>query len=256
VHQLIGGEVRWAAPGGTPRRLRVDSDLPWGEGRVVLTVAETDSQPWTLAVRRPAWATRPRVATSFRAEAGEAGDRGEAGRATEADEAGGATEDDGYLRLTRVWSAGDRITLELGAEVTLVTADERVDACRGQVVVTRGPLVYCVEGLDLPAGARLDALAVRVPATPRLEPVPALGGALSILLDGAGAEPGDETGLPYRPLTGDGAAKQPAPEPAPLTVRAVPYFCWGNRGDTSMRVWIPRSHDGAGRRPEQERKTR
>jgi DUF1680 family protein len=23
-------------------------------------------------------------------------------------------------------------------------------------------------------------------------------------------------------------------------VRATPYYAWGNRGDTSMRVWVPR----------------
>jgi DUF1680 family protein len=24
-----------------------------------------------------------------------------------------------------------------------------------------------------------------------------------------------------------------------ITLKAVPYFAWGNRGDTDMSVWIP-----------------
>ena len=27
--------------------------------------------------------------------------------------------------------------------------------------------------------------------------------------------------------------------PRPITVKAVPYYAWGNRGDTDMSVWIP-----------------
>ena len=28
-------------------------------------------------------------------------------------------------------------------------------------------------------------------------------------------------------------------EPKPFELKLVPYFAWGNRGDTEMSVWIP-----------------
>ena len=29
------------------------------------------------------------------------------------------------------------------------------------------------------------------------------------------------------------------PQRTPVTITAIPYYTWGNRGETNMRVWIP-----------------
>ncbi|HXG39318.1 MAG TPA: hypothetical protein VNJ28_00110 [Candidatus Limnocylindrales bacterium] len=55
--------------------------------------------------------------------------------------------------------------------VRIVEADPRIDAVRGCLALERGPLVYCVEGADLPPGTELEEveLAVRsgdAPARP------------------------------------------------------------------------------------------
>jgi DUF1680 family protein len=49
-------------------------------------------------------------------------------------------------------------------------------------------------------------------------------------------QPVGTAGWPYR----DVATEDPAADGS-ATVRAVPYFAWGNRGPGGMRVWLPRA---------------
>src|SRR5579875_2104968 len=97
--------------------------------------------PAGLALRMPSWASDVMIILN--------------GRRCQLDPHG-----DGYLRLTRNWSAGDELTAEFAMPVRAVRADPRLDAVRGCVAFERGPLVYCVESPDLPGHARLDDLAI------------------------------------------------------------------------------------------------
>jgi uncharacterized protein len=93
--------------------------------------------------------------------------------------------------------------------------DPRVDAVRGCAAFERGPIVYCVESADLPAGVLLEDV--------RFDP------------DGAVAET-------TRPDLGDGVVGIDLPATvagAGMTVPAIPYLAWANRGDGGMRVWLP-----------------
>ena len=87
-----------------------------------------------------------------------------------------------------------------------------IDAVRGCVAVERGPLVYCVESTDQPAGTELDSVAAE-PTDALTEHVPGgvLGSAVAVEAVGASS--------------------------APLTF--IPYHAWGNRGLCTMRVWLP-----------------
>ncbi len=63
---------------------------------------------------------------------------------------------------------------------TAIRAHDRVDTVRGRVAITRGPLVYCLEQADLPAGVAHDDISLigmpvattdtvlDVPVTPRM----------------------------------------------------------------------------------------
>ncbi|GGL21377.1 hypothetical protein Sme01_74710 [Sphaerisporangium melleum] len=186
---------------------------PW-QGRVELTIDGEGSKGgarWTLALRVPGWCDAHTVSVD--------GARAE------------ATVRDGYLRLTRVWTPGTRVVLDLGMPVRQVSAHPRVDAVRGCVTLARGPLVYCVEQADLPAGAVLEDVRLD-PAAPitatRWADLPGI----PVVLEARGvlADAGED-------LYTAGAERERAG--APLTLTAVPYFLWGNRTEGPMRVWIP-----------------
>ena len=113
-------------------------------------------------------------------------------------------------------------------------ANPLVEETVNQVAIKCGPLVYCVESNDLPAGVRLRDVALSLLTPPeftaqretiinaevRTLSFPAL--ALSRAAWTAGEL--------YRETT--------AHPPRTITLKAVPYFAWGNRGDTDMSVWL------------------
>jgi DUF1680 family protein len=160
----------------------------------------TTAAPLTLSLRVPAWATDARL--------------------------DGERVDPGYARVRGDWSAGATVTLDLPMPARVVRPHPRIDAVRGCVVLARGPLVYCVEQADLPAGVTLEDV--------RIDP----------------AAPVEEGRLPGVPVTLTVAGVVESPGPAlypttvetrgePLAVTAIPYFLWGNRTPGAMRVWLP-----------------
>ena len=128
--------------------------------------------------------------------------------------------------------------------------------------------MYCLEQTDQPA--RLDELTV-LPGPPPAEravTLPGIGATIQVTAPGRHASPGPVAPLAAEPAPA--AAPAPAAEPAPatapalpapatapaapasaasplppgpddraVTLTAIPYFQWDNRGPGAMRVWIP-----------------
>ncbi|MFI5891851.1 glycoside hydrolase family 127 protein [Actinoplanes sp. NPDC051513] len=192
-------------------RLGVRTSYPWDE-RIDITVEAAGDGPWTLALRVPAWCQDARLTVN-----------GSLVRA-------GVQE--GYLRITRSWKAGDVVTLLLAMPARLVAAHPRVDAVRASAALTRGPVVYCLEHADLPAGVEFEDWELDASAPLSVgehELAPAIHASFR-------PRPESSDAL-YQPL-----AAHPAGETAgetAVTAPAIPYFLWANRAPGPMRVWIP-----------------
>ena len=123
----------------------------------------------------------------------------------------------------------------------LTAANPRIDAVRGCVALERGPIVYCVEEHDLPAGADLADVAVDTARDPvNSGPLTQLGGLPGVALTGVARNVDGWRRTEYRDLRELPAATIAAPTP----LLAVPYFAWGNRDRGGMRVWIPATDNG------------
>jgi hypothetical protein len=231
IHQYATGTVST----GT-LNLAVRCDYPWS-GRIAVTVTGARPGQRALRLRLPAWCQRADL------------------------ELNGVRVDprpvDGYLPLRRHWEPGDRVVLDLAMPPRLTWPHPRIDAVRGCVAIERGPLVYCLEGADLPAGTHLDDLSVdsaqpmRAVARPDL-----LGGVVTIRASARRGMVGEPPAWPYgaRDLTdgpdamvdagatGDsGATGRSGADDrgSPVAVTAIPYYAWDNRDRGMMRVWIP-----------------
>ena len=159
LHQYASSTIRTVVPGAGPVELAVETSYPWS-GSVAVEVGSSTDAEWTLSLRIPAWA---RAATVD----GEPVAAGE------------------YATLTRRWRAGDRVVLELDVSPRLTAPNPRIDAVRGCVALERGPIVYCVEQHDLPAGADLADVALDAAADPvDGGPVAQLGGLPGVSLAG------------------------------------------------------------------------
>ena len=66
-----------------------------------------------------------------------------------------------YLPIERQWAAGDVIRLRMEMPPQVLEANPRVADDTGRVALQRGPLVYCMEGIDQPNGVELADVALR-----------------------------------------------------------------------------------------------
>jgi DUF1680 family protein len=174
--------------------IEVSTGYPWN-GVVRVTVSQAGR--WTLSLRVPGWCTSAVLE--------------------------GAVLGDGYLHLTRDWTAGETVTLELGMDPRYVTAHPHVDAVRGCVALARGPIVYCLEQTDHP-GTVLEDI--------RLDPDLPVAAGDGVTLRTTGRAETPASSELYGSATPDSRGGE-------VAVTAVPYFTWGNRGGGAMRVWVP-----------------
>jgi DUF1680 family protein len=126
------------------------------------------------------------------------------------------------------------VALDLPMPVRLMEANPLVEETLNQLAVQRGPVVYCLESTDLPAGVRVSD--VRIPADLQLAARydGRLLGGIVVLEGQAEAGSGENwQGKLYRQV--QPAALKPVP------VKLIPYSVWQNRGPSEMSVWLPRA---------------
>src|SRR5262249_34883104 len=140
LHQHAAGSSAFDHGAGGEIRLDVETEYP-GDGRIAIVVAETPPEPWTLSLRVPAWCRE-----SY---------------ATLDGELLSTAPVDGYLRRERTWPAQQRVELPLEMPTRITLPDPRIDAVRGCAAVERGPLVYCVEQVDVADGTPVEELGLR-----------------------------------------------------------------------------------------------
>ena len=121
---------------------------------------------------------------------------------------------------------GSEISLSFDMRPRIVEAHPMVSENAGRVAVMRGPVVYCMEGVDNGANLR----AVRLAADPGFaeEYDEAFGTVLYARAFRAAAA--DENAL-----YGETPARREA-----FTARLIPYHTFANRGETEMLVWMMR----------------
>lgn len=204
LHQYAGATVRAHLADGDVV-LRMVTDYP-ADGTVRVEVQEAPGAPWTLSLRVPAWAEGATLAVG--------------------DEPGRSVEP-GYAQVERAFEPGDVVVLTLPVTARWTWPDPRVDAVRGQVAVERGPVVLCVESVDL--GDDVGTVRVHTDEAPQEESGRVLVRTSRVALA--------DTPWPYG-TEPDAGAVQGVSDRDTL-VPLVPYHRWANRGPSTMRVWMP-----------------
>ncbi len=225
------GQARVTAP-VTDGVISVDvsTDYPW-DGSIELTVVSAPASECGIAVRIPAWSAGVSVRLNGERLAAEQGEHG-------------------YLLLRRTWQPGDVLACSLDMPPRLTYPHRRIDALRGTAAVERGPLVYCFEQADQPAGLSVEDIALgkgdlaghaltlaEVGRTVVVEAGAAILPAAQ--LPAAQLPADDRNQLPYRPEPTGTDQHSAAAGRSPVTAVAIPYFQWDNRDGQAMRVWMP-----------------
>jgi DUF1680 family protein len=210
VNLYGGNTLRTHLLDGSEIHLEQSTQYPWN-GEVAITMQKCKETPFEMRLRIPDWAKGTTVMLNGK-------------------NAGVETKPGTYATIRRRWKVGDVLALEMPMDIKLVEGDPRIEEVRNQVTIKRGPVVYCIESPDLPAGT--DILDVYLPEQPDLiaQHRPNFLGGMMTISGNALLRSDTQKGM-YRTLT------RPAWESVRTTF--VPYYAWCNRGQSEMTVWMP-----------------
>jgi hypothetical protein len=217
VHLYDNSQLDWHLEDGTGLKVKQKTNYPW-DGGVEITVTPAQASTFTLYLRIPGWCERAQVTVDGKSLAGpKAGE---------------------YLPIRRQWSAGDVVHLQTEMTPQVLAANPRVADDSGRVAVQRGPLVYCLEGLDQSEGISLSDVALNVGKRPEAEfqsefRSDLLDGVVVLHHTGVIYENGASRNGLYSRYNGESAKTRRVP----LTF--IPYYAWSNRMATAMQVWTP-----------------
>ncbi len=211
---LYGGNTIETKLAGGALKLRQQTDYPW-DGGIRFTFETAPAESFTLNLRIPAWANNATITVN------------------------GIRVNDSirpgtFHPLNRKWSTDDVVELNLPMPVRLVESHPYIEETRNQLAVVRGPIVYCLESIDLPPDAgmldvHLGSDADLVPATdPQLPGITVLKGRATLI-------PRDPW---FDELYRDAAVHHFRK----IDLQLIPYFAWDNRGESEMTVWLPRQN--------------
>lgn len=208
LHLYMGSQVKTQL-GGKPFELDIKSALPW-QGDVTLTV-RTAGQA-RLALRIPGWCSQQTVRLN--------------GAPFEPELV------DGYAIFQRDWQKDDRVELVFDMPPTWMAANPAVRENAGQLALSRGPIVFCLEEKD--NGKDLHLLRIKPEAEVTVSYDPDfLEGVVTLSAEGERQEGGWQKDTLYRPAKQEQFVKQ--------KLRFIPYYAWANRGEGEMRVWLHKS---------------
>lgn len=135
----------------------------------------------------------------------------------------------GYAYLERMWKPGDKILLDFPMEIVKIEGNPNVVEAGGRVALMRGPLVYCLEGMD--QSFSIFDLTLKAGAEDFSCEMKEIMGCPVAVIRGKGVIHNMEEweNVLYRPFL-------PAEKEVEFT--AIPYFAWANRDVCDMTVWI------------------
>ncbi len=222
VHLYIAGEGTIETKRGK-YRVEQEGNYPWNE-EIRLTIHEVPGENAKIALRIPGWCRNVTVECN-----------GQPAK---------YRRKKGYAYLEEGGKEGDEIRLTFSMPVELMQANPKVRADAGKAAIQRGPVIYCLEqedngenlsALRLDAGSRMEVVgeAAGWAEEAGMNPLFSAGGLLEqipvISAKGFRTVENNWEGSLYRPY---------ALQEEEVTIKAVPYFLWGNRRPGEMLVWV------------------
>jgi len=208
VNLYIGNQAEISL-GDQTMKLSQKTNYPW-DGKVELNIVSDPNINATIKLRRPGWVNNevmpgdlyhyidrktPLVKISVNGK--------------EID----TVQQDGYIIIAnRNWKQKDKIEIQFTMPVRKVVSHEKVAANRGKMALERGPLVFCAEEVDNPAGVLDLTLSKEDNFNYAFDPD---------ILGGLGTIKGKAT-----------------INSKPVGFTAIPYYAWAHREIGEMAVWL------------------
>lgn len=212
VNLYGGNKLSTNLRNGSAVSLTQTTNYPW-DGNISIELDKVPDSAMSLYLRIPGWSENAKILIN--------------GKSHSAKPISGE-----YFEINRTWTKGDKVELILPMDVNLLEANPLVEETRNQVAVKRGPVVYCLESVDIPEGNKIFDIAIPVKNKFRHKMVTIENSEVGVLEGKAMIVSNSrwENKL-YKKVSES--------KPRPAQVRLVPYYAWGNRGRVDMTVWMP-----------------
>ena len=212
VHLFAQGSVALRLS-GQDVNLRQVTNFPWG-GAVKFEIGVSAALRFGLYLRMPGWCNQVSLSIN--------------GQVVAADR-----QANGYVLIEREWLPGDVVEYVMDMPVQVVFAHPAVRFLQGRMALQRGPLIYCMEGVDNGQIA-LDQIS--------LDPARVLSAECSLehradLLGGVTVLHGKGSAVDVGQWQAGLYAGQP-PVMREMEFTAIPYYAWDEREAGDMRVWF------------------
>jgi DUF1680 family protein len=197
---------------GSSLKLTQTTSYPWN-GKIEIDLDKTSSKPFSVFLRIPGWASGATLLVN--------------GKPVDVKLTSGT-----YAEVNRAWKKGDKIILTLPMETQLIESNPLVEETRNQIAVKRGPVVYCVESVDMPDKESIFAL--NIPSSVKFTPkLTSFENSSLMSLEGEAmvVKKASWKNQLYKKIDAD--------KPLMTKIKLVPYYSWGNRGHSEMTVWMP-----------------
>lgn len=212
VNLYGGNKLSTLLKDGSNLEMTQETDYPW-EGIIKMTIDKAPEHSFSLFLRIPDWSEKADIKLN--------------GRILDLNATPGT-----YAEINRKWKKGDILELLIPIKTKLIQANPLVEETRNQVAVKRGPVVYCLESVDLPGETGI--FDIILPHDVNFAPAgEKIGESYLTTLSGEVLYiPGDDwDNQLYREINSTTSEK--------IFIKLIPYFAWANRGHSEMTVWIP-----------------
>jgi len=212
LHLYGGNSLSTKLNDGSALKLTQKSNYPW-DGNINIQLEQTPQKAFSIFLRIPGWCHNAKILVNGKLYPTK-------------------TPNGTYAEVKRSWNSGDKLQLILDMPATMVEANPLVEETRNQVAVKRGPIVYCIESVDLNKTASVFGVGLSTSSSFKSIPMK-IGNSTVIALEASGKKTDntDWNDKLYREIP-----KKPVEE---IKIRLIPYYAWGNRGHSEMSVWIP-----------------
>jgi len=207
-----GSQLETMLDGKDKVKLIQTTDYPW-DGKITIDVEKAPAgKPFAINLRIPEWCDKALITINGKEFAGE-------------------NKSNTYRVINRAWKKGDRLELVLDMPVKLIESNPLVEETRNQTTVKRGPLVYCLEAIDIEGGKNIDD--VLIPSTIQFTTRKVLiAGSPVVVLDA-------KARLTNQASWKNTLYREVGKSNDTVRITLIPYYAWGNRGKADMTVWMP-----------------
>jgi len=199
-----------------------NTDYPWrGDVEIILNL--NHGLDFSLNLRIPSWSEKTEVGLN----------------GSKVDE---TVKPGSYFKLRKTWKNGDRVSISFQMKIRKVSCNPLVYENLGRVALSRGPLIYCLEGVDNTGFDVWDVL-ISGDAALKVEWAQHLLEELIIIRGEGYVE--DSDWMQECLYNADSRTKM-----RKIEFLAIPYYAWANREPSPMNTWlrsIPEINDSLGK---------